>query len=91
MSAMGGKRTFPAFRLSEFSLANDVGSQALDAALAVVDRKSIRVFEAVNFVDGTPFIVLFDLIVGPDGLTGVSRVTDCTRKIAEAQVAMRLH
>ncbi len=91
MAGLGGKRTFPAFRLSEFSLANDVGSQALDAALTVVDRKSIGVFEAVNFVDGTLFIVSFDLIAGPDGLTAVSRVTDCTRKFAELQVTMRLH
>ncbi len=60
MSALGGKRTFSAFKLSEFSLANDVGSPALDAALAVDDAKPKRVFEAVNFVDGTPIFVLFD-------------------------------
>ncbi len=77
--------------VSASSLANDVGSPALDTASAVAHGELIRVFKAVNFVDGTPFVVLFDLIVGSDGLAGVPRVTDCSCKIVEAQVAMRLH
>lgn len=72
------------FRSVDFSLANDVGSPALDAALAVVDRESIRLFEAVNFVDGNPLIVLYDLSIASDDLTGAPGLTDCTCKIAEA-------
>ena len=77
MSAMGRKKT--------------LARPAFDAASAVCEGESIGIFEAVNFVDARSFAVLLDRLVCPDPLARMSRLSDSSGKIGEADVAMRLH